>query len=333
MNIFCRVDIENKETNEVALSLCFALGQAFNIEEDSVSNIFYESCHSNQSSGIDQSSSLTSQILFNKNQISSFVVATEPNLSTVGSFKKVFHGMNSCMVQNKKKKSISEAIQCAEWNGMKPNKLQSSLLILRKDSAHGVMETKKLLFEPITAMEIITFVECAGDHMLALTNFGTVYSCGDSSHGQLGHGTLEYCRDLRLISYFLEGDKKITISQISTGSHVLGNHSAAIDTDGKVYTWGKSIICGQLSNENSRIKSYTTKPRQMNNFKVCTKKDHASHSFQQSNMLFLSRTALSKYPVDLASLFYWHQQQNPKVVETPFILLVCVRMEDSDKAT
>ena len=158
------------------------------------------------------------------------VVAMEPNLSTAGGLKKVFHSMNNYMVQNRKKKSISEAIQYAEWNGMKPNKLQSSLLILGKDSTHGVTETKEVLFEPITATEMITSVECAGDHMLALTNFGTVYSCGDSSHGQLGHGTLEYCGDLRLISYFLEGDKQITISQISTGSHILGNHSAAIDT-------------------------------------------------------------------------------------------------------
>lgn len=282
-----RVDIENKESDKIALSLCFALGQAFNIEKDSMSNIFYESFHTNQSSDMDQCSTLPSQILFDKNQISSFVVAVEPTLSTVGSFKKVFRSMNNCVVQNRKKKSISETIQYAEWNGMKPNKLQSSLLVLRKDSTHGVLETKKVLFEPITAMEMITSVECAGDHMLALTNFGTVYSCGDSSHGQLGHGTLEYCRNLRLISYFLEGDNKVTISQISTGSHILGNHSAAIDTEGKVYTWGKSIICGQLSNGNSRIKSYTTKPRQMDNFKVCTKKDHTSNSLHQSKHALL----------------------------------------------
>lgn len=128
-----------------------------------------------------------------------------------------------------------------------------------------------MVFQPVSAREIIQSIECSDCHILALTNIGTVYSCGDGSFGQLGHGNLNHYRQLHLVTSFVDSKgNRIVITQVSAGSHAVGAHSAAVDSDGYVYTWGKSIICGHASEMNERRKPqpYTTTPKKIKDMEV-----------------------------------------------------------------
>lgn len=62
-------------------------------------------------------------------------------------------------------------------------------------------------------------------------------------HG-LGHQTI--VAEPRLLTYFF--DQLITIQSIACGGDlVVGSHSAAVDTDGSVYTWGTGVALGNRS--------------------------------------------------------------------------------------
>jgi len=115
-------------------------------------------------------------------------------------------------------------------------------------------------------------VECSSCHTLALTNLGSVYSCGDGSHGQLGHGSLESQRHLRLLTSFIDSNgEMIVINQLSAGSDDASSHSAAIDTNNNLFTWGKSIICGHLMDDassNGKVQSHSTLPRKLKALEV-----------------------------------------------------------------
>jgi alpha-tubulin suppressor-like RCC1 family protein len=130
-----------------------------------------------------------------------------------------------------------------------------------------------MLFNQLSARENINSVECSSCHVIALTNMGTVYSCGDGSHGQLGHGELEYCRYLRLISAFVDSSsgERILITAISAGSDETSSHSAAIDSNNNLFTWGKSIVCGHVFGEQREC----TVPKKLNTLEVCVD----SHNF------------------------------------------------------
>ncbi|GAB6022018.1 RCC1 domain-containing protein 1 [Chamberlinius hualienensis] len=76
----------------------------------------------------------------------------------------------------------------------------------------------------------ITQVSCGKEHMLLLNENGVVYSFGQGSRGQLGHGDIESESSPRVIEC-LEG---IVVKQIAAG----GWHSAALTNSGDLYTWG-----------------------------------------------------------------------------------------------
>ena len=80
-------------------------------------------------------------------------------------------------------------------------------------------------------------VSFGGSHMLALTRSGQVYTLGDGSLGQLGHGNLASCPEPRLLSQ-LAGR---TVAQVACG----GSHSLALSEHGEVFAWGRGFE-GQL---------------------------------------------------------------------------------------
>lgn len=95
-------------------------------------------------------------------------------------------------------------------------------------------------------------IACSSCHTMILTKFGTVYSCGDGSDGQLGHNSLESLSNFQLVDFFNNrGDNRIIITGISVGSDDTSSHSAAIDSEYNLYTWGKSIICGHPRTDKS----------------------------------------------------------------------------------
>ena len=73
----------------------------------------------------------------------------------------------------------------------------------------------QLTIHPWNISETITSIQCSKGHTLALTSVGTVYSFGSGEDGQLGHGSLDSCKNFRLIEWFLrQKEQKIIISQV-----------------------------------------------------------------------------------------------------------------------
>ena len=73
-----------------------------------------------------------------------------------------------------------------------------------------------------------------------------VYTTGAGGNGRLGHGQEESCTLPKLIKSLDEAG--IVIQQVAAG----GNHIAAIDWDGKCYSWGYNLS-GQLGHGHQEI--------------------------------------------------------------------------------
>ena len=56
---------------------------------------------------------------------------------------------------------------------------------------------------------------------------------------------------LTLVSAFASMVPPPVITLVSAGSHTSGSHSAAVDADGKLYTWGKASACGHIGSSAS----------------------------------------------------------------------------------
>jgi alpha-tubulin suppressor-like RCC1 family protein len=78
------------------------------------------------------------------------------------------------------------------------------------------------------------------DHSMAIGSDGNLYSWGDNSDGDLGDGTGSGTRQSPEVITLAAG---VTPTAISAG----GDHSMAIGSDGKLYTWGYNND-GQLGN-------------------------------------------------------------------------------------
>lgn len=85
----------------------------------------------------------------------------------------------------------------------------------------------------------ITAVSLGLWHSLALSEDGAIFSWGNATYGQLGHGTTEqalYPKQIMALS-------SCKVVQISAGS----THSACITSKGEVFVWGNGIY-GQIGN-------------------------------------------------------------------------------------
>ena len=80
-------------------------------------------------------------------------------------------------------------------------------------------------------------VAFGGSHMLALTRTGQVYTLGDGSLGQLGHGAAVSCAEPRLLSQLASK----VVAQVVCGQ----SHSMALTDYGDVFSWGRGFE-GQL---------------------------------------------------------------------------------------
>ncbi|XP_059163498.1 E3 ISG15--protein ligase HERC5-like isoform X2 [Physella acuta] len=84
---------------------------------------------------------------------------------------------------------------------------------------------------------LIKEVSCGKEHVLLLTNCGTLFSYGIGSRGQLGQSSV----DTKKVPTLLDALNGIEIRKISAG----GWHSTAISDVGDLYVWGWND-CGQL---------------------------------------------------------------------------------------
>ncbi|KAF1330377.1 Transmembrane protein, partial [Globisporangium splendens] len=91
---------------------------------------------------------------------------------------------------------------------------------------------------------------CSRFHTLLLSDVGMVFAFGQSVDGALGLGDASsmnsYVRAPRLVDFFF--DNLISVSCIACGGDPMaGAHSAAVSTDGRVYTWGVGTALGNGS--------------------------------------------------------------------------------------
>ena len=82
-------------------------------------------------------------------------------------------------------------------------------------------------------------ISAGGEHTVAIDEEGKVYAWGSNGYGQLGDGTNDYSNIPICISDIWTN--LINIQKISAG----GEHTVALDKDGKVYVWGSNWT-GQL---------------------------------------------------------------------------------------
>ncbi|XP_078669983.1 RCC1 domain-containing protein 1-like [Branchiostoma floridae x Branchiostoma belcheri] len=100
--------------------------------------------------------------------------------------------------------------------------------------------------QPVHVGENVTALCCGKEHSLALTVSGRVFSWGNGSRGQLGHGTTEACKTPQVIEA-LEG---VTMVTIAAG----GWHSVSVSACGDLYVWGWNEA-GQLGLPTSKHKA------------------------------------------------------------------------------
>lgn len=240
----------------------------------STSSLYYESCRVQDSSGtVDASTCIPLEsLLIDSAQNNLLISFYKPNYSgpfilppnVTNSLNRGYKKRQSC---GKSMKEIIAGLTNAPVSGIPMNsKLRNTEIVSNYFSnSDNPNMLSEIIFKPVSAREVINSVACSFGHILALTNFGLVYSSGDGGHGQLGHGSLDCCRHLQLITYFMNNlSENHRIVQISAGSGRFGSHSAAIDTKGHLYTWGKTMKCGHFPDIRSRMESLTLIPKRVN---------------------------------------------------------------------
>ena len=79
----------------------------------------------------------------------------------------------------------------------------------------------------------IVQVAAGDDHTIALTSEGAVFTFGSNEDGRTGHGTTEGNQTTpRKVGGCLDGRKVVSVAAGAL-------HTACIDEDGDIYTWGK----------------------------------------------------------------------------------------------
>ena len=98
----------------------------------------------------------------------------------------------------------------------------------------------------LSSAERVSMVSCSSHHTIVCTSLGAVYTCGDGSDGQLGHGEMRSSVTFALVEWFAGIVPPPLVTSVSAGSHMTGSHTAALDSKGTLYTWGKASACGHI---------------------------------------------------------------------------------------
>jgi uncharacterized repeat protein (TIGR02543 family) len=113
---------------------------------------------------------------------------------------------------------------------------------------------------PLYQDEVITDITLGDSHSSAITSFGRTFMWGGNSSGQLGDGTTSYSTiPIDITDHFCL-NSSVNIISVSLGYH----HSAALSSDGRVFTWGYNIH-GQLGDGTTTTKYKPTEITNMFN--------------------------------------------------------------------
>lgn len=140
-----------------------------------------------------------------------------------------------------------------QTHGSRVTMTQKRLTVNRSVIAWGdIAETSKAedptgdetwrIVVPVLPAEIITHIACAAAHILFVTSFGNLFSCGDNAEGALGHGDRINKPEPTPVLLFEE--EQIRIVAATAGSGLVGAHSACITDSGDLYCWGVGLACG-----------------------------------------------------------------------------------------
>lgn len=151
---------------------------------------------------------------------------------------------------------IAEARHCNSTSGF----ILAPVLKFEKDAsddkylAAGVVQPKdnKLILAKLMNSSIlksftctpIKILSCGFEHWAVLTSYGTVATWGYGASGCLGHGSYTSYTSPKLVQFAKEGEPKEYLSNIQS-LECGGYHIWAIDSDYKVYAWGRGDV-GQL---------------------------------------------------------------------------------------
>eukprot|EP00752_Nemacystus_decipiens_P007119 g6377.t1 len=143
-----------------------------------------------------------------------------------------------CGVSSEKSSKSLEAFAWGDNNG--------GCLGLPLDTSAGLLPRT---LEPYGLLpgERVVAVSCSERHSILVTSMGSVYSAGDGTDGALGLGVRESSDAFRLVEWFAEQMPPPKACQASTGSDLIGCHSAVLDADGRLYTWGVGAAAGHAS--------------------------------------------------------------------------------------
>ncbi|XP_068190129.1 probable E3 ubiquitin-protein ligase HERC1 isoform X2 [Antennarius striatus] len=109
---------------------------------------------------------------------------------------------------------------------------------------------KKLVLEPHRSMKKVSSSKGSDGHTLAITVEGEVFSWGDGEYGKLGHGNSATQKYPKIIQGPLFSK---TVVCVSAGYR----HSAAVTSDGELYTWGEGDF-GRLGHSDSQSRNVPT---------------------------------------------------------------------------
>jgi len=146
-------------------------------------------------------------------------------------------------------------VTCATWHTAAIN--EKGQLFTWGDGTNGKLghgnDAEQLLPKMVAELAAtrVTQIDCGDFHSLALTDTGEVFSWGEGTYGQLGHGPAVtiYTTPLALGPPL----KGLNIIQIACGS----NHSAALADTGQLFTWGHGANgrLGHGNEEDQRVPS------------------------------------------------------------------------------
>ena len=115
----------------------------------------------------------------------------------------------------------------------------------------------------LSAGETITSISLGNSHYIVTTSTGRVFTWGDNSYGQLGDGTLINKTTPTEITNQFSFSLGESLTIISLGY----NHSSAVTSTGRVFTWGFNTY-GEMGDETNNSKDIPTEIT--NNFSLAT---------------------------------------------------------------
>ena len=104
---------------------------------------------------------------------------------------------------------------------------------------------------PVKVLDDVTAVSCGGNHTAAIKTDGSLWMWGSNSSGQLGNGGQG--NDRNYDGFLQTVPVKVLDDVVAVSCGV--NHTAAIKTDGSLWTWGDNYCCqlGNGTTDNSNI--------------------------------------------------------------------------------